>query len=188
MKLNERNGCIWPKSRNNHYKPFVGRRKIIRRLRNEKLLSKIENKKRKEMQIRKPKELCTKIGNYGGLWKSCEEIRCNLARLNDGKEIIEALKCQSKFRQKFLLESNIVDTNLFHFTCKKDIFSNSKLRENLENIICCIDEIKMDFEKCSDNNMPVLSIPVEKMYREKERLQLLLASENKKNGDIQEPK
>ena len=80
------------------------------------------------------------------------------------------MKCQLKFRQKVLLESNIVDTNIFRFSCKKDIFSNSKLRENLENIICCIDEIKMDFEKCSDNNIPVLSIPVEKMNREKERL------------------
>ena len=46
----------------------------------------------------------------------------------------------------------------------------------------------MDFEKCSDKNIPVLSIPVEKMNREKERLQFLLANENKKNGDIQEPK
>ena len=154
----------WAKTnRNDHYKHFVERRKIIRRLRNEKRLSKIENKKRKEMQIRKTKEeLCTKIENYGGLWKSCEEIRDNLAKLKDGKEITEALKCQLKFRQKVLLESNIVDTNLFHFSCKKDIFSNSKLRENLENIICFIDEIKMDFEKCSDNNKPVLSILVEK--------------------------
>ena len=75
------------------------------------------------MQIRKTKEeLCTKIENYGGLWKSCEEIRCNLARLKDGKEITEALKCQLKFKQNVLLESNIVGTNLFHFSCKKDIF------------------------------------------------------------------
>ena len=92
------------KKRNDHYKHFIERRNIIRRLRNEKRLSKLENKKRKEMQIRKTKEeLCTKIENYGGLWKSCEEIRCNLARLKDGKEITVALKCQLKFRQKVFI-------------------------------------------------------------------------------------
>ena len=106
----------WAKQNSNdHYKHFIERRKIIRRLRNEKRLSKIENKKRKEMQIRKTKEeLCTKIENYEEII-SCEEIKCNLARLKVGKEITEALKCQLKFRQKVLLESNIVDTNLFHF-------------------------------------------------------------------------
>ena len=47
------------KTRNDHYKQFVERRKIIRRLRNEKRLSKIENKKRKKIQIRRTKEeLC----------------------------------------------------------------------------------------------------------------------------------
>ena len=53
------------KSRNDHYKQFVGRRKIIRRLRNEKRLSKIENKKRKETQVRKTKEeLCIDGDDY----------------------------------------------------------------------------------------------------------------------------
>ena len=160
------------KKRNDHYKQFVERRKIIRRLCNEKRLSKIENKKRKEIQIRKTKEeLCIKIENYGGLWKSCEEIGHSLAKLKDSSEITEALKCQLKFRQKVLIESNIVDTNLFHFSCKKDIFSNLKLRENLENIICGVNKITMNFDKYSDNNLPVLNVPVEKMNREKERLQ-----------------
>ena len=59
------------KPRKDHYKQFLERRKIIRKLRNEKRLSKIENKKRKEIQIRKTKEeLCKKIENYGGLWKN----------------------------------------------------------------------------------------------------------------------
>ena len=169
------------KSRNDHYKQFVERRKIIRRLRNEKRLSKIENKKRKEMQIRKTKEeLCKNIENYGGLWKSCEEIARKLSSLKDTKEITEALKCQLKFRQKVLLESSIVDNNLFHFSCKKIIFSNSKLRENLENLICSVDKITVAFDKYSDDNLPVLSVPVEKMNREKARLQLLLINENKK--------
>ena len=98
-------------------------------------MSKIENKKRKEIKIRKTKEeLCTKIENYGGLWKSCEEIRLNLARLTNGKEITEALKSQLKFRQKVFAEA-ILLIQIFHFSCKKDIFSNSKSRVNLENII-----------------------------------------------------
>ena len=65
----------WAKrTRNGHYKQFVERRKVIRRLRNEKRLSKIENKKRKEIQIRKAKgELCIKIENYGGLWKAVKK-------------------------------------------------------------------------------------------------------------------
>ena len=47
------------------------------------------------------------------------------------------------------------------------------------------------FDKYSDDNLPVLSVPVEKMNREKARLQLLLINENKKNvphNEIQEPK
>ena len=74
------------------------------------------------MQIRKTKELCKNIEKYGGLWKSFEEIARNLSSLKDTKEITEALKCQLKFRQKVLLESSIVDNNLFHFSCKKIIF------------------------------------------------------------------
>ena len=181
------------KNRINHYKQFVERRKIIRKLRNEKRLNKIENKKRKEIQIRKTKEeLCTKIENYGGLWKGSNDIKFNLSKIKDEKEITEALKCQLKFRQKVLLEGKIVDTNLFHFSCRKDIFSNSKLKENLEYIISRVDELKVDFEKNTDNNLPVLSVPIEKMNREKERLQLLLLNEKTKtngtNDDIPEPK
>ena len=85
------------KPRNDHYQQFVERRKIIRRLRNEKRLSKIENKKRKEMQIRKTKEeLCIKIENYGGLWKSCEEIGHNLAKLKDSSEITRGIEMSTK--------------------------------------------------------------------------------------------
>ena len=47
--------------------------------------------------------------------KSCEEIARNLSSLKTPKEITEALKCQLKFRQTVLLESSIVDNNLFHF-------------------------------------------------------------------------
>ena len=180
------------KSRKKHYMEFVERRKIIRKLRNDKRLTKLENKKRKEVKIRKVKEdLCTKIEKYGGLWKSDLEIEFHLSKIKNEKEKIEALKCQLQFRQKVLLESDNVDSSFFHFSCKGEIFSSSKLEENLSKIICCVNKLNADFEKTTEAPyFPVsTSVPIEKLNREKERLSLLFSNESKKvkKTEVSEP-
>ena len=81
-----------------------------------------------------------------------------------------------------LLESINVDSSFFHFSCKREIFSSSKLKENLVKIISCVDKLNIDFDTTTkDTYLPVSStVPIEKLNREKERLSLLLANESKK--------
>ena len=178
------------KCRKKHYKQFVERRKVIRKLRNDKRLSKIENRKRKEIRIRQVKvDLCSAIENYGGLWKTAQEIELNFEKIKTEKERISALKCQIQFRQKVLLESINIDSSLFKFSCKKLSFSSSVLRENLEKIISCVDELDVDFNVNNDENcIPLPSlISVEKLNREKERLKELLRKECTEKTEVHEP-
>ena len=178
------------KCRKKHYKQFVERRKVIRKLRNDKRLSKIENRKRKEIRIRQVKvDLCSAIENYGGLWKTAQEIELNFEKIKTEKERISALKCQIQFRQKVLLESINIDSSLFKFSCKKLSFSSSVLRENLEKIISCVDELNVDFNVNNDENcIPLPSlISVEKLNREKERLKEILRKECAEKTEVHEP-
>ena len=189
----------WAKQhRLQHYQQFVMRRKCIRKLRNEKRLTKVENKKRRDVQVRKLKEeLCLQIKKIGGLWKNNKEIELGLLRISDEKEKKSALKCQLKFRQKVLLEGKIVDSSLFHFSCKKDVFTNAKLEENLKTIISVVEKVNVDFEKdtidFAVDNMPVSikNVPIEKLNREKDRLRSLLMIECEKvdkRDVVSEPK
>ena len=179
------------KSRKKHYKQFIERRKVIRKLRNDKRLSKLENKKRKEIRIRQAKvDLCSKIESFGGLWKTVQDIDFHFEKIKNEKEKISALKCQLQFRQKVLLESNNVDSSLFKFSCNKVSFSSTKLRENLQKVISCVDELNVDFQVNSDKIfVPLPSvISVEKLTREKERLKELLVKECAQKTEVNEPR
>ncbi|MCH2377670.1 MAG: hypothetical protein MK231_04815, partial [Pelagibacterales bacterium] len=175
----------WAKNlRKVHHKQFLEKRKKIRKLRNERRLNKIDNKKRKEIKLRAIKEgLCKDIEQYGGLWKSNDDVDLNLKKLTEARKI-DALKCQLKFRQKVLLENSIVDSSLFYFSSKKNVFSSSVLKENLKDIIRSVGniEIEKDFTTAGAEDT-LLNVPIEKMNKEKDRLQLLILSEKDKIND-----
>ena len=194
--LNESNKDYWmdwvKKTRKQHYKKFVERRQKIRELRNDKRLSKVENKKRKEIKLHRIKEeLSSKIQRYGGLWKNADEVEKNIRKISSEKDKIEALKCQLQFRQKVLLERHHVDSSLFHFSSKGETFSMSKLEENLVKIIRCIENINTAVDSNAENIQPMpLTIPVEKLIREKERLKLLVHEQSLKsapNNELEPP-
>ena len=105
-------------------------RKEIRKLRNEKRLSKIENKKRKLIKTGEEKEdLCRKVNDIGGLWKTVQEVESNLMKIDGEKRKTEALKCQLKFRQKILCNT-FIDSDLYLFSKDKKQRSNLVLRKN----------------------------------------------------------
>ena len=100
-------------------------------------------------------------------------------KLKTEKEKVDAVKCQIQFRQKVLLEKNITDANLFNFSHKKEVFTLSRLKENLLSIIASVHKVTQDHSVPALPTIP-LSVSVEKLEREKERLKLLLRKEDEK--------
>ena len=181
----------WAKSqRKVHHQQFLEKLKKIRKLRNEKRLTKIENKKRKAIKLREIKEeICKDIIQYGGLWKSVDDVDLNLKKLTEARKI-DSLKCQLKFRQKVLLENSIVDSSLFYFSSKKNVFSSSVLKENLKKIIENVASIQTEIVVNITEDSQLNNIPIEKMNKEKDRQKLLILSMKDKNniGSVEAPK
>ena len=194
--LDENNKNYWmnwvKKTRKQHYEEFVRRRQKIQELRNDKRLSKIEDKKRREIRLHQIKEeLCKKIEKYSGLWKTVYEVENHFNKIKSDKEKIEALKCQLQFRQKVLLEREHVDSSLFHFSSKGLNFTSARLKENLIDIISCMEKVNSNLDASVEVFHPIpLSVPVEKLNREKERLKLLMQEplvESSLNNELEPP-
>ena len=161
-----------------------------RKLHNERCLTKIENKKRKAVKLRDIKEeICKDIIQYGGLWKSVDDVDLNLKKLTEARKI-DSLKCQLKFRQKVLLENSIVDSSLFYFSSKKNVFSSSVLKENLKKIIENVASIQTEIVVNITEDSQLNNIPIEKINKEKDRQKLLILSMKHKNniGSVEAPK
>ena len=175
----------WVKTcKKQHHAQFLERRKEIRKLCNEKRLSKIENKKRKLIKTGEEKEdLCRKVNDIGGLWKTVQEVESNLMKIDGEKRKTEALKCQLKFRQKILCNT-FIDSDLYLFSKDKKQRSNLVLRKNLEAIIMNVNLMSASAieqnEGCDFIKSVPLNMPITKLNEEKDRMKLLLAKEELK--------
>ena len=173
----------WVKTcKKQHHTNFLQRRKEIRKLRNEKRLSKIENKKRKLLRAAEEKEdICQHVNAFGGLWKTVDEVKCNLEKIDEKKKT-DALKYQLKFRKKILCNT-FIDSDLYLFSKDKKKRCNAVLRKNLETIIQKVDlmtaaiaEENQD-QDCDFVVSVPLQLPICKLNEEKDRLKLMLAKE-----------
>ncbi|KAI0241600.1 hypothetical protein LSAT2_023486, partial [Lamellibrachia satsuma] len=97
---------------------FLKRRKIIVEKRHLALVKKQEELEKKRANILKEKERLTDKIVYYGLWQSSHEVTSKVAELV-GKEKLDALQAQIRFRQK-VLKQNHDDNSVFAFSAKDD--------------------------------------------------------------------
>ena len=169
----------WVKScKKDHYKMFVERRAEIKKLRNEKRLVTIEGRRMKEVRIAQAKEEVSKeINDYGGLWGNADIIDANLANLKDDRKKVAALKCQLKYRQK-VLGHTFVDSDLYIFSRNKVDRTSVQLCENLKKVIHQFNLAKTSVSEPCVNNLVDIVIPMEKIDKEKLRLEMIRQKEN----------
>ena len=85
------------------YQDFKQRRMEIRKAKNEELLDKIEEARKKESRIRLMKDkFCAEINKYGGIWWTKEQTEAKLSEMETDSEKCAALKCQLQFTQKVI--------------------------------------------------------------------------------------
>ena len=122
------------KSKEDQWKQHKQRQLEIRRVREEKMESELQAKKKKEMKVRVEKEqLCEKVENYGGLWKTGEEIEEKLSGLEESKRM-PALKTQIQFRKK-VLGATHPNKKVFQMSSGGKLFTLQEVTKNLKDIL-----------------------------------------------------
>lgn len=116
------------------------------------------------------------LEEFGGLWKSEEEVRINVDGLDTEKLKREALKAQLQFRQKVLAVPGIEKT-LYRLSEKGNVKSSDLLKANL---IVVINHLTSRVD--SEITQPSFStiIPVDKLRAQKVHLKELVERESEK--------
>jgi len=159
------------------FQSFKRRRENVRQQQEEKQLDKIEVREKKELKTASEKERLTVVlEEFGGLWKSEEEVRINVDGLDTEKLKREALKAQLQFRQKVLAVPGIEKT-LYRLSEKGNVKSSDLLKANL---IVVINHLTSRVD--SEITQPSFStiIPVDKLRAQKVHLKELVERESEK--------
>ena len=166
-----------------HYEAFLKKRAELRKLRDDKRLENIAEKKRKAIRAGEEREAISKrISEFGGLWENLEDVDSNMKKYESDTEKKEALKSQLKFRQKVLCQT-FVDSDLYFYSKNKVPRSINQLQGNLCEVIkqvnSAISQMTTDELPESSTDINII-IPNETLHKEKLRLELLLEKEKMK--------